>query len=232
MKTKGGSNPNRVSRKRSKRVVRGGMSRNITPYTYVPPQSRKVRLTWSGTAAFAEAAAGNGALKTYRLNGAYDVDTAVGSTSTIGFATWTNQFGYYRVWRTSVKVEGSFSGGSAGTLGTAVMFPTFSTTIVATPSQWPAQYMAIKKTVRADSSSGGRNFFVLENHYDIPTVLRLRKSEFKNDMDFTAVYNSVPARQAYVFVGGYSINSGSAMTIIYQIYVQMDVEFFGVVEAV
>jgi hypothetical protein len=49
--------------------------------------------------------AGLAAMVRFTPNGAYDVDPVLGSTSTPGFAEWSNFYNYYRVIKVSYKVE-------------------------------------------------------------------------------------------------------------------------------
>lgn len=212
------------------RVPRSGMP--PTPFTYVPPQSKRVRLTWSGTGAMVEAAAGVGVEKLYRLNGVYDVDTAVGSTTTPGFTEWATFFTSYRVWRSSIHVEATCSGGSAGTLATVVLYPNATNTFTSSVAGWSVAPYAVRKTIRADTTSGGANIARLTAHYDMPSVFRVTRTQFLSDFDFTALTTTTPAKQAYAAIAAYGVGSATAVACVFQILVEMDIEFFNPIQLV
>lgn len=202
------------------------------PFTYVPPMSKRARLTWAGQIGLTESAAGSGVARVYRLNGAYDVDTGVGSTSTPGFSEYAAFFSNYRVWTASVRVVGTAYGGTTGSMGTLIMYPNATNTFLAgagAGDAWAVAPYSVKRTVRGDSTSSN-NVVTLQARYDLPSVARITRNQYKTDMDYSAASNSTPSRQIQLSVCGFAINSGNAMSFTFMVYVQMDVEFFNPIQ--
>lgn len=195
------------------------------PMRYIPPSSRRATLTWSGGAISVESAASLGATHFYRLNGAYDVDTNVGSTSTPGFAEYANFFANYRVWRTRVQVEGTASGSSSGAHIVALVPNSYTPTIPSATAAWLVQPMSVQRLF-ANVTSGGSNVLRLDQSFDLPRLARLTRAQYADDMDFTANTAAVPSRQMYVAVANYSLGSSTVATFVYQILVSMEIEFF------
>lgn len=205
-----------------KRVPKGG----DTPFTYVPMNSRRVQLTWSGFKSVTESAAGAGGQSFYKINSAYDVDSSVGSTSTPGFAEYSYFFSSYRVWAAEVMVIGSCAGGVSGSVATVVIYPSPTSVFLSSPASWTVAPLAVKKTIRADSTAGGSNLATLRKRYDFPTLLRISIPEFLNNFSYTASTTANPSTLVSLAVGVVGINSSTAVGFSYQIYVKMDVEFF------
>lgn len=210
-------------------VVPRGDSRP-TPFTYVPVLSRHVRLTYPGAFLITEAAANAGAQKIFRLNGPFDVDTTLGSTSTPGFAELSAMFSSCRVWSTSVRVEATASGGSAGSVANIIMYPNANNTFLTNPASWAVEPYSVKRAVRADSAGGGRNFVTLVKRYDMPSVFRITKNQFLSDADYASVVSTTPAKQAYLAISVYAVGSATVVTATGIAYFQMEVEFFNPIQ--
>lgn len=172
-----------------------------------------------------EAAAASGVQRFYRLNGAYDVDTSIGSTSTPGFAEYAQFFSAYRVWSAAVKVHFSASGASAGTPVVVGMYPNSTNTYLINPNTWLTAPMSVSSTITGDGS-GGRSVAMISKRYDLPKIARITPQQYRTDMDFSAVVNTTPIRQLQLSVFGVGIQSSTATTIRYNLWVSMDIEFF------
>lgn len=208
------------------RKLRNGprVSRSL-PMAYNPPRSKRVLLVYTDIPTVVEGTAGSGAFQYYRLNSAYDVNTAFASTSTPGFAEWSGFYSNYRVWRTRVRIEGTVSGVSTGGIGTVCLVVNpLQPTLPSSPATWPVQFMTIHKTV-VNTTSGGTNTVTLDKTYNLPTVFRVTPSQFKNDFDFSATTSANPTRQGY-FAVTISGKSSTPMSLTAQVYVSMVVEFF------
>lgn len=217
----------RVSPKQRRKPAR----RTKLPLFMVPPKSKKVCLCFpSDSVTITESAVSGGAFRYYRLNSAYDVDTGVGSTNTPGFNEWSAFFNNYRVWRTHVRVEGGVSGGSSGALATVGLVPnSFQATLPSSKIYWISQPGVVHQTI-SQLSNGGRTICVLDKQYSLPTIFRITKRQFMDDMDFTATTGSNPSRQAYVAVTLNSINSSTVMSFSFTIVVSMEIEFFNPIQ--
>jgi len=215
------------SSRRSRRPRRN--AQRVGGFTYVPPQSKRVRLTYGGGASLTEAAAGNGVQRVYRLNGAYDVDTTVGSTSTPGFAEMATFFSNYRVWSADVRVTFAASGASAGTPVQVGFYPNATNTYLTGPLSWIVAPGCHTSVISGDGT-GGKNVVTLTRHYDLPSIARVTRSQYRNDMDYSSVINTTPSRQLQLSVFGWGNSSGSAVKVTFTIWVAMDIEFFNPIQ--
>lgn len=221
--------PSKVrSSKQSKKVktrppTYRGQARD-TAFTYQPPLARRIKLTWQNTKILTEAAATAGAVNTFKLNSVYDVDDSFASTSTPGFAEWSAFFANYRVWEASVRVEGVVSGGSTGACGLVCVFPNATNTFIAALGS--VAPMGVKKVVRADAGNGGPNAVKLQKRFSNSTVFRITPAQYAVDMDFSAGTAANPSRISRFGVSVLGINSTTALTFGYIIWVEMLIEFF------
>jgi hypothetical protein len=194
------------------------------------PASRKVRLVFTESFVVTESAANVGAFRYLRLNSAYDVDTTLGSTSTPGYIEWTNFFSNYRVWSTAVAVEASASGGSAGSQALVSLVPNaLQATLPSTAAIWPVQPGALHWNILM-YSSGGANKVMFKKRYSLPKIFKITRPQFLSDFDFSATTGSNPARQAFLAVCVQGVGSSSAVSLLTQVYVSMEIEFFNPIQ--
>lgn len=194
------------------------------------PASKRVRLVWTENFVITESAASAGTFRYLRLNSVYDVDTALGSTTTPGFTEWSAFYGNYRVWSTAIRLEAIVAQGTGGYIATICLVPNSSqATLPSNPATWPVQPQAMHKTI-VGYSSGGSNKVTFNRRYQIYKVCRVSKLQFQTDFDFTATTSSNPARQAYVAVTLQSSNSGAAAELVCQVYASMEIEFFNPIQ--
>lgn len=191
----------------------------------VPPQSRRAVLCYSTPFSIAEGAAGAGTYRFYRLNSLYDVDTTLGSTATPGFSAWGTFFYNYRVWRTRFCLEATTSGGSAGSVTQISLVPYFATTLPASTGSWAVQPGTLSKMV-ARSVDGGKNVVTFDHHYDLASILRVTKAQYRNDMDYTGTVASNPTRGVNLAVTALGVGSTTAIALTGVLRVAFEVEFF------
>jgi len=226
---RGSRSKSKGSSRRNRGVNQPGPLRNYTPFSYVPPSSRRIRLTWVGAYNLTESAVGVGVEKILRLNAAYDVDPSVGSTSTPGFAEQAAIFANYRVWATSVRVVGTFTGGSAGTFVEAFMYPNATNVFLGSGGSWVTAPGVVKKPIRADNT-GGTNVVTLLRRFNLPAVARLTPLQYSIPLDWTASVTSVPPRLIQMAFGFTSTGSSTVVTMNALCYMQMDIEFFNPIQ--
>lgn len=198
------------------------------PLTFVPvkPVLRTV-LNFTTFNADTEPAAAAGITHIYRLNGAYDVDTSILSTSTPGFSEWSAFYNRYRVIGVRVRVEGHIREGDLIGTYRVAMFPVAhpAVGIPTSPLYWGSQYLGVARVVsRVDA--GGNNKVVLDRYYDMPRVLGITRREFLTDMDYSATVGGVPSKEVQLYVGSASVSSTVPSKFIYTISVCMEIEFF------
>jgi hypothetical protein len=215
--------------KQQKRSAKPRVPRTLG-FTMVPPANKRVKLCYPYWTSITESAANAGAFKYYRLNSVYDVDTTAGSTATPGFAEWSTFYSNYRVWRTRVKIEGAVSGGSSGSLATvSLVVNPLQATLPSNSNEWPVQPESVHVTI-VPESNGGHNMAVLDKEFVLPKVFKITRRQFIDNMDYTATIASNPARQGYVAVTVSGVSSSTPVTLAYQIYVAMEIEFFNPIQ--
>jgi hypothetical protein len=177
-----------------------------------------------------ESAAGVGAFRYFRLNSAYDVDTTVGSTTMPGFAEWSSFFNNYRVWYTRVRLEGAVTGLGGNALATVCLVPnSFQATLPSAAGTWSVQPLSSHRSL-VNTTSGGNNMVRFDRTFQLPSIMRITTSQYKNDMDFSGTIGSNPARQGYLAVTVAGLNSSSAVSLAVQLYIAMDIEFFNPIQ--
>jgi hypothetical protein len=185
---------------------------------------------WTENFSIVEGAANAGAFRYMRLNSVYDVDTNLGSTTTPGFTEWSAFYGNYRVHSTSIRLEAIASGGSAGSLAVVCLVPNSNqATLPSNPTFWAVQPQSVHKSILM-YGSGGTNKVTFVRRYDIASIFRVTRQQFLTDFDYTATTGSNPSRQAYVAITILGIGSSSAETLLCNVYVSMDIEFFNPIQ--
>lgn len=175
------------------------------PLTAQPPlmNSRRCVLAFASRMVISESAAGSGAYNFYRLNGPYDPDTAVLSDSTPGLAALAVLYRSMRVWKTTVSFNGAVYATSVTPAAMISLVPTaFQPVLPANPRIWCMQRDAItKQTGPMSISSGGYAAQIsISKTFDIPRVMNILPSQYRDEADFACPTNSNPTRQAYVAI--------------------------------
>jgi len=209
--------------KRGKKVVGFKGPSGDTTFSYQPPLARRVRLTWIGNKVLTEAAAGTGVVNTFKLNSAFDVDDSFGSTNTPGFTEYASFFSAYRVWESSVRIEGTLAGATLPGNAMIGLWPNATNTFLIT--QMYSAPMGLRRVLRADNAAAVTHF-QMKKRFSNPTVFRITKQQYNTDMDFTANVSANPVRIARFGVGVQGINSTTPVTAVYTIWVEMFIEFF------
>lgn len=206
---------------------RGRRNRPPMPMAYVPPASKRVNLVFTEGISITESAANTGAFRFFRMNSAYDVDTAVGSTATPGFNEWSSFFLNYRVLRTRVRIEAVCSGVSSGAAAQICMVPNpYQQVLPANATVWPVQPNATSKMALNFSNGGSHNLTVMDRTYSMPALARITKAQFMNDFDYSALISGNPTRQIFLAVTVAGVGSSTVVTLIATVRVSMEVEFF------
>lgn len=197
------------------------------PLTCNYPSNQVVRLVYTETFTISESVAGNGVVRAFRLNNAYDVDAAVGGTSAIGFNQYAAMFNYYRVLHTRVSLAGV-----AGTPSQMVLMPMPILTSVPTPAKntWPVQpYTASAYALQATGgapATGGQ--YMVNLNWDVPLhkVFGITKRQFITDQDYAAPVGAGPLNTANLWVGGYSMFGATVGSFGLRVTVSMLIKFF------
>lgn len=199
-------------------------------FHYEPPTARRAHLTYVGSFGLTEATPGAGVQRVFRLNGAYDVDTTVGSTSTPGFSEYSLFYSNYRVWSADVKAEISGStSGSPGAHGIVGYYPNATNTFLTNPSTWLVAPGAVTRTITIDGT-GGRSIGTIVRRYDLPSVAHITRNQYKTDMDYSSTTTSIPGRQIQLAVFGVGSGSSSAASFVFTVWIAMDIEFFNPIQ--
>jgi len=224
-------------RKSTKNSKPPSKSRALAPiqrsvFTYVPPTSRHQRLVYFERFSLTEPAVGVGTQRVIRLNSAYDVDSTIGSTATPGFSEMAAFFSAYRVWRSSVKVSVSATGGSAGTFATVGVYPNATNTYLSGAGAevaWLTAPHSSHRMIRADGT-GGVNVATVVRHFALPAVARVTRQQYATDMDYSATTVANPNR--IIGAAVFCVSTGSSTTVTYNVnlWVSMDIEFFNPIQ--
>lgn len=218
--------PNKKKNRKSRPNTQAGKSQGgLLPLSYIPPQSRRVKLCYAAGVQVTESGAGTGGTRFFRMNSIYDVDTTLGSTSVAGFAEWGNFFANYRVWKTRARFEGNASGGTTQTATVCLVPQAYTATLPSSSNTWPVQPYTVKQTINM-YNTGGNNLVKLDVTWDIPSILRVTRGQFLNEQNFTANTSSNPSTQVYFALTVQGQYASTATVLTGQIYVAFMAEFF------
>lgn len=215
------------SNKKTTKRRRTTRTRVPLPLTSSYPSNQTVRLVFTETFTISEASAGNGVVRAFRLNNAYDVDAAVGGTSAVGFAQYAAMFNNYRVLHTRVNVAGV-----AGTPSQVVLMPMPVLTVVPSPAKntWAVQpYTTSTFALQATGgppATGGQ--YMVNLNWDVPLhkVFGIPKKQYEMDSDYAASVGAGPVNTANIWVGGYSMFGATVGSFGLRVTVSMLVRFF------
>ena len=195
------------------------------PRQSVIPASKTV-LTFSTTLALAESAAQAGNYWFYRLNSVYDPDASGVGAVAIGYNTWATLYLNYKVNRVTLRAQGVVTGLSSGSFGNIVFAPVPNQMVIPANKQtWRVIPRSRLLTVTSEAV-GGRNMFTLSSSYDLATVANVTRAQYSSDMDFSGAVGSNPSRQIYLVVTVDSTGSTSAATLVANIQLSYEVEWF------
>lgn len=176
------------------------------PLTLVPPSNhgtKRVTMPYAQFFYMSEAAATNGIVKYFRLNGPYDVDPSLASGPTFSLAQWAGFYQYYRVMRARCRAECvvQLADGQAK----VSMFPSsFSSNVPSNPDSWALQPHAVSKTVgpwSGGATASHSRDFVLDRTYSMWEVLGVPKGAYVGEKDYQSVFNSVPPTGLFLQMG-------------------------------
>ncbi len=197
----------------------------ILPCVTTTPNSQRILMTFPGSLAIAESAAGAGVTYFYRLNSPYDPDSSGVGTTAGGYSTWAALYLNYKVHRVTVRIQGTGTSAS-GSFMQFVTAPVPSQAVVpSNPQLWKTiPYSSIKTFT--PQVNGGKNTFEVVRHYDLAQVARVTPAQYANDMDFSGAIGSNPARQIYLMTSVASYGSGTVATVYFTIQITYEVEWF------
>lgn len=201
------------------------MGRSL-PLQTTTPSSKNILMTFASSGSLSESAAGSGASYFFRLNSVYDPDaTGVGTTAT-GYSTWSALYLNYKVHKVTVRVQGTVSGLSAGSFANVVLAPVANQAVIPANKQTWKMIPGAKLRTVANNSVGGRNMFSFVANYDNAKVARLTKGQYSNDMDWSGLIGSNPARMNYVFVAVDGVYTSSVTVLAFNVQITYLVEWF------
>ncbi len=213
--------------KQNMRKSKGGQKRRVKnlPLVTTTPSSQRILQTFSYGAALTEGAAGGGVSYFYRLNSVYDPDASGVGTTAGGYSTWAALYLNYKVHRATVRIQGTGTAAS-GAFIQCVVAPVAGQAVV--PSNPALRKMIPDSVFRTivPQANGGKTTFEIVRSYDLAKISRVTKSQYANDMDFSGLVGSNPARQIYLMVAGLTGSSASVGTISFAIQITYEVEWF------
>lgn len=218
--------PKQNSQVSGARRKKGKQQSNPVPLASFVPSAKRITMSFSTSLAIAESAAGAGNFWFYRLNSVYDPDASGVGSVAIGYNTWSTLFLSYKVRRVTVRLQGNIQGMSAGGVGNVIMAPVPYQMVVPSNKQtWRVIPRSILKTM-SDYSVGGKNTFMMMATFDLWKIAGVTKAQYNTDMDFSGNVGSNPARQIYVVVTVDSVGSNTACTLVTNVQISYEVEWF------
>lgn len=170
-----------------------------------------------------ESAVSSGAYFFLALNNPYDVQTAVGGPSPMGFSAMSTYYNKYRCNRTRVHVE-AFAGGSAGTVVEACLVPApTNSTLPSSPENWSSSYHAVSQRTTSVTSASGASKISLDKTWNMWDLFGITRSKYEAEDNYAAVYNGNPVNTMYCGVTAYGWNGGTAASLSGRYTVSFDV---------
>lgn len=183
-------------------------------------------MTFASSGGLAETAAGSGATYFFRLNSVYDPDATGVGASAVGYTTWSALYLNYKVHKVTVRIQGTVTGLSTGAMASIVLAPVPNQPVVPANKQtWKMIPGAKLKTV-SNNSVGGVNMYNITSTYDLAAVARVTKQQYENDLDWSGVVGSNPARQTYAMFAVDGVNTSSVTTAVFNVQITYQVEWF------
>lgn len=195
--------------------AKGGM--RVQPFGSVPllPPNHLTKLAYAEKVVIFEPVLNGGASTSFSLNSLFDPNTGGVGVQPLYFDQISAMYGQYRVWGAKVKVI--FCNTSlSNTSIMASIFGTFQPAVPSNPDAWVCQPYGRSGDVEP---VGGRSNKTFTIKFDLPTILGLKREQYRTDMDFIGTPSGNPTRQAYMMIGLRSLGGavGSA-----QVHVQIE----------
>lgn len=218
--------------KTSKRPARGGRAKargrragRALPLVAAPPHTRSALMTYASTHMITEASAGTGAAYWFRLNSVYDPDYSSTGTVAIPYNTWSAIYLNYKVRRSTMRVNGTYTGASGSCANVTVAPLAYQAVIPTNPNTWRLLPYAKTKVVSM-ATNGGQSVAAVTSAFDLAKVCRITKQQYAVDMDWSGVIGANPPRVIFGGVLFQPIGSTSAGSFTFTVNITYDVEWF------
>lgn len=211
---------------KQKQGRKGKRNHVASPFTFKPIANMRINCLFVSEFSITEPAAGAGAFRFFRLNGAYDPDTAALSASAIGFNNYAQLFTSYRVVEVNVELRGVVCCDGPYSCAAVSLIPNSrQETLPANPALWGGMTDGLS-TVVAPKADGGHNVAVLRRRYLPHKLLKITKSQYSNEADYAALVSTNPVKQLFLAVCVNGISAGGVATLSGLIRISYKVEFF------
>jgi hypothetical protein len=212
--------------KNNRRKAKGKRSA-VVPLTQTPPFSatRRINLVFPMNYFMTESAAGTSIVKGFRLNNAFDVDPAVGSTATMALAAYSQFYTKYRVLRARARVEGVLQG-MGGAAACVVLVPTAEqNSMPSYAASWPTLPRAKSAVLGPIGSTTTSQKYSLDATWNMWDILGITEQEYRGEAEYASPMNNSPVRMLYFQLGHFG-QSSTPLTNVYFLTLSMDVELF------
>lgn len=213
---------------RRRRTKPGGSKGSRLPlYTTTGSFALREVLAYHQTGTLAEAAAGAGAIYTFRLNSIYDPDYTGVGTSAVGYSARALFFGKYKVLRARfcLRVFGS----SGGNCVVGVMYGG-NTTFASNPLLWAVEPNSTSRLLQGNTGTQ-HSVVQFDREVNIHKVLGITKKQFDIDLDYQSSFGSNPQLQAYATIWLYG-QSAVSQSIVFDVRISYDTEFSQPLQAI
>ncbi len=183
-------------------------------------------MTYCSSISLAESAAGTGATYFFRANSVYDPDSSGVGTVAIPYNTWSALYLNYKVRRVTVRLSAVYSSATANSFCQVTIAPVAGQAVVpSNANTWKMIPYARTRSI-TPNSNGGRNVATVTASYDLAKIAHLTSQQYSSDMDFSGAVGSNPLRQLFVGVLVQPVASAGIGTVVFQINLTYDVEWF------
>ncbi len=160
------------------------------------------------------------------LNNPYDVLTAVGGPSPMGFSAMSTFYNRYRADRVRVHVEGMATGAANAVVECCLVPSPTNSTLPSSPENWRDSRMAVGKLTTPTASASGSQLVVLDRQWNMWDLFGVSRAKYEAEDNYSAVYNGNPVNTMYCGVTVYGWNSAAVTNFVGRYTVSFDILLF------
>lgn len=193
---------------------------------FTPIPNMRLQLTFSQEKSISEGAAGVGGSNWYRVGGAFDPDTSVGGPSCLGFNNYAGLFTNYRVHAMRIRVEGFVNATGPCAFAVVTLMPNPRQIVAPSdPALWAVEPGSVSVAC-CPQAVGGNNRVVLDRTYLPWELLKIPKSEYMSEADYSSLVTTTPLSEPYLMLGVNGVGTTIPAQLIALVRITYLVEFF------
>lgn len=185
-------------------------TRSKLPLTYMPPPSKVVNFVSTYRFVTSEAGASTGGYTFLAINNPYDVLTAVGGPSPMGYSGMSTFYSKYRCDRVRVHVDGVVTG-TANSVVECCLVPTpTNSTLPSSPENWRDSRMAVSRLTTPVNSASGSTIVKLDRQWNMWDLFGVSRAKYEAEDNYGAVTNGNPNNTMYCAITVYGWGGATA----------------------